>query len=144
MLAVAFAAGCGKSEGPLRVAVEGTVTVDGQPLKAGRIAFIPIAPAKGPAATGAITDGAFEVEAAKGAVVGNQRVEIDGEADPGFAIDDEAAYAKAHTERRGKVLPPNPIPPRYNRRSTLTKTVEADKPNKFEFTLETKATSASR
>ncbi|MCC7419721.1 MAG: hypothetical protein IT428_05540 [Planctomycetaceae bacterium] len=128
--------GCSKPEGPVRVAVEGKVTVDSQPLKTGTIRFIPAPPLQGPAATAEIKDGAYKIPKDLGPMIGEQRVEIDGDMNPGFAIDDEEAYAKAHKEKRGKVIPPNPIPAKYNRQSTLKARVDVDTRELPPFSLE--------
>lgn len=129
-------AGCSKQEGPVRVAVKGKVTVDSEPMKAGTIRFIPIPPLQGPAATAEIKDGAYKIPKDLGPIMGEQRVEIDGDMSPGFAIDDEAAYAQAHKEKKGKVIPPNPIPAKYNRQSTLKAKVDADTKELPPFSLE--------
>ncbi|MDP1796888.1 MAG: hypothetical protein Q8K78_05385 [Planctomycetaceae bacterium] len=114
-----FLSGCGRT-GPQRVAVRGTVIFDSQPLENGRITFVPMAETKGPAAVAVVQNGFFVFEKKTGPVMGKNRVEIESMLDPGFALDDEAAYAKAATKYRGKpVLPRDPIPETYNRKSEL-------------------------
>lgn len=129
-------AGCSKPEGPVRVAVEGKVNVDSEPMKAGTIRFIPVPPLQGPAATAEIKDGAYRIPKSLGPIIGEQRVEIDGDMNPGFSIDDEEAYARAHKDKRGKVIPPNPIPAKYNRQSTLKAKVDAETRELPPFSLE--------
>lgn len=99
LLALAVA-GCG-ARGPQRAAVEGTVTRGGQPVPYGRIVFIPQPPAQGPVASAIVVDGRFQLDRREGPVVGPNRVEVQIERPLGFALDDEAAYARA----RGRVQP---------------------------------------
>lgn len=129
LVALAACLGCGES-GPARAPIHGKVTVGGKPLSAGRILFTPIAPTKGPAASARITAGKFELPQAKGPIVGQNRVEVEGDLNLGFALDDEAAYAK----RRGRPLPPNPIPPAFNSQSTLSVEVKAGE-NTYDVTI---------
>lgn len=127
--------GCGSQQGPERLQVQGLVQLDGKPIPHGRITFIPKEQNAGPAASGVIADGRYSIPADAGAVVGRHRVEVESIPDPGFAIDDEAAYAKAHAERKGRVLPPNPIPAKYNQQSELRATVGKVGKNEFDFDL---------
>jgi hypothetical protein len=128
LMAVALA-GCGKP-GPPRAPVQGNVTVGGQPLAAGRILFVPLPPAKGPAASARVVNGEYRLTRADGPVAGQNRVEIEADPDVGFAIDDEAAYA-----RRGKPLPPHSIPLEFNRQSTLVAEVTPDQENTFDVAI---------
>ena len=78
MLAVAvlvLAAGCGgaPNDGPPRIAVSGTVTVDGTVVSHGSVFFSPRGPGKG--ANAKIVDGAFEVPS-NGAVAGVQSATV--------------------------------------------------------------------
>ena len=129
--------GCGKS-GPERVSVRGNVQLDSQPLKSGRILFIPVEPTSGPLASGRIVDGVYEISDTEGAVVGTHRVEIKADLNLGFEIDDDLAYAA----REGAPLPQNPIPDKYNRRSTLSAETSNDGPNEFDFALASEKPSA--
>jgi hypothetical protein len=72
VLALAALPGCG---GTGRVEVEGAVSYDGQPIKAGSIAFLP-AGGPGPKAGGAIVEGKYHVPAEFGPQAGPHRVEI--------------------------------------------------------------------
>jgi hypothetical protein len=126
-IAVIASVGCsGASEG--RAPIAGEVSVGGQPLASGRILFVPIAPNKGPAASAAVVDGRYEIDGDEGPVIGLNRVEI--EADLGVALDDEEAIA-----RLGGRLPPQPIPPQYNRNSTLSVEVLADTTNNYDIAV---------
>lgn len=124
--AIAVVVGCGQS-GPVRAPIQGKVTVGGQPLAAGRILFTPLAPNSGPATSAMITAGEYTIPQADGPVVGKNRVEVEAQLNLGFAIDDEAAFAK----RGGKPLPPNPIPPQFNRESQLVVEVVPGDANTF-------------
>jgi hypothetical protein len=129
-LAAVGSLGCSQ-EGPQRAPVSGRVTIGGQPLAAGRILFIPAAPTSGPAASARITDGTYRLSEAEGPVVGTQRVEIEADLNLGFAIDDEAAFAR----RAQKPWPKSPIPPAFGRESRLTVTIEAGCENQFDVAI---------
>jgi hypothetical protein len=128
--------GCGREEGPPRAAVQGQVTLDGQPVSEGLIRFIPSGGTKGPAAMAAIHAGAFALDREHGPIIGAHRVEIEATGHQGFAIDDEAAYV-ANVEKKGGRMPPNPIPDIYNRRSSLTAEISVEGPNELKFQLST-------
>ncbi|MDX1965683.1 MAG: hypothetical protein SFV23_00805 [Planctomycetaceae bacterium] len=142
---LSFAAGCGGADGPVRHKVHGAVLFDGQPMKTGIIRFLPDAQTKGPAGFGGITDGFYEIPSHEGLVTGRYRVEIEGQLELSFPIDDEAAYARAFTETKGKPIPPQPVPPEVNQRSTLTAEVMQDpQRNKFDFDLKLPAKSPKK
>jgi hypothetical protein len=127
--------GCGH-DGPERHAVQGGVLFDGQPLEAGQIRFVPTGETKGPAAVATISQGFYELPRRVGPVAGKHRIEIEGQIAPSFEIDDEQAYARVHAETKGKPLPPQPIPPKYNAKSTLIADVSNDdSANKLDFDL---------
>ncbi len=128
--------GCGGYDGPQRAAVRGHVTLDGQPLPAGIIRFIPTGGTQGPAATAVISAGDYELPEAEGPIVGSHRVEIEATDYYGFAIDDEAAYL-VNIEARKRGMPRNPIPEIYNRHSTLTAEVTNESSQQFDFSLTT-------
>jgi hypothetical protein len=138
-IVLAAVVGCGQS-GPVRAAIEGKVTVGGQPLAAGRILFTPIAPNQGPAASARIAAGQYKLAANEGPVVGANRVEVEADLNLGFAIDDEAAFAR----RGGRPLPPNSIPPAFNSQSTLTADVKAGGENSYDFAIPARGQSARR
>lgn len=130
ILACCVAPGCGKT-GPERVSIRGEVMLDDQPLKSGRILFVPKSPTAGPTAAGHIVDGVYEIADTEGAVVGTHRVEIKADIDLGFPIDDDVTFA----ELGGGPLPPNPVPQKYNQRSELSAETTARGPNEFNFML---------
>jgi len=131
--AVLFAAaGCG-NDGPPRVDVKGAVLVDGQPLKKGSIHFIPTDGTKGPEAGGVIKDGFYEITKKNGPVLGTMRVEIYDAVDPGFDMDSPEQFGK-HVRTK---LPKGKIPAKYNKKSTIKRTLTEDL-SKLDFTIETR------
>src|SRR5688572_26205830 len=75
LVAMLAASGCNDSG---LATVEGTVTLDGAPLKQGSITFTPIGQTKGPVAGGTIIEGKYRIDSEKGAAVGTNRVQIRG------------------------------------------------------------------
>jgi hypothetical protein len=69
-------AACHSNDGLGRVAVRGTVTYDGAPVKHGMITFRPVLRSTGPSAGTAILDGKFQITAEKGPTVGQHEVAI--------------------------------------------------------------------
>ena len=134
LLALAAAAlastGCGAG-GLSRGAVAGSVTIGGQPLAKGRILFLPLAPTSGPTVSAAIVDGQYRLSRREGPIAGRNRVEIEAALDLGFAIDDEAAFAR----RGGRPLPPNSVPPQFHRSSKLVCQVRAGEDNQFDVVI---------
>jgi hypothetical protein len=104
-LCVGVAGGC--NSGPPMGDVQGTVTVNGQPLSEGIVTFDPVN-GDTPSAGGPIRDGKFRVQVP----VAKQRVGIvsnviDREKTPPNASDDQIVMKKL-------------VPDRYNSKSTLT------------------------
>ena len=119
--------------GPTRVSVGGTIVVNGTPLPKGTITFVPTANTRGPKTSAPVTDGKYKLTRKRGPVPGKLRVEILAHQELGFALDDPEEFdAKAP-----RVLPGNPIPPRYNLQSTLIREAKSGHPNQFDFQLET-------
>ena len=135
-LLVLWTNGCSRPAGPQRVAVQGAILFGGKPLKVGRIRFVPTNGTKGPTAAASVKKGFYEFTAVTGPVVGKHRVEIESIPDAGFELDDEAAYAKAQKEKQTVPLPPQPVPPQYNERSTLVVSVDPRGDKKYDFNLE--------
>lgn len=122
-------AGCGDG----RVAVEGEVTFDGQPVEKGTIAFEP-ADGAGPMAGGEIQDGRYVLSGDAAVIPGEKIVRI---------------TAVRKTGRRLEAGPPEPpgtmvdeleryIPPEYNTQSTLTCEITADGRNQHDFAMESR------
>jgi hypothetical protein len=137
ILVIAAYVGCSSSEGPERVAIRGAVTLDGEPLPAGMIRFLPTGATAGPAGVAIIKNGRYQASAEEGPLVGRNRVEIEATDYFRFAIDDEAAFAAAASKRSTK-LPRNPVPAKYNRQSTLTVDIAAGQEKDVDFALKTR------
>lgn len=73
-------AGCGRTTGPRRYPISGTVTYAGKPLAAGKISFEPDTDRgnKGPGGYGDIVAGRYQTYRTMGAVGGPHRVVIEG------------------------------------------------------------------
>ena len=123
LLALAAMVGCGGSKRPepKRYAVQGTVTLDGQPLDGGVVYF------KTPE-TGAFES--FEVKAGKfegKAEAGKRRVEVN-------AFREESVQSGEMKVENKKNL----VPPQFNLQSTLTADVTEAGPNEFSFAVTSK------
>ncbi|MBW3543857.1 MAG: hypothetical protein KY476_26715 [Planctomycetes bacterium] len=135
LILLALGGGCGGGSEIERVSVNGKVTVDGRPLPKGSIVFVPVEGTQGPKAAGEVVDGVYELPESEGPVVGKLRLEIRSAQDPGFALDEPAQFQ----EHAPPQLPPNPIPPEYNERSTLVRETRSGEVNEFDFNLSTSA-----
>ncbi len=91
--------GCGESD-PERLAVRGAVWLDGEPLPAGRIEFLPRGDTRSPATTGVVQDGFYEFTRGQGPMVGDYRVAIHVQAAVAFDVTDDLAYATARATSR--------------------------------------------
>lgn len=122
-------AGCGDAAG--RQALQGSVTLDGEPLPKGVIQFVPLPGTNGPTAGGEIQDGRFSIKPDKGVFSGVFRVDITASRKTGEKVIDRISgeMTDAHAQF---------LPDRYNRRSELTAEVQEGGPNRFEFTLSSK------
>lgn len=126
-------AGCSQGEQFQRAPVDGYVSIDGAPLKAGSIRFIPAGDAQGPAAVATIDEGIYELPAESGPVVGPLRIEIEAINHFGFEVDDEAAYAKQVAG--GQKPPQNPVPESFNRHSKIVIEFPAEGQSNLDFRL---------
>jgi hypothetical protein len=125
-----WAPGCGQSADHWpRQPVSGKVTVDGQPLDSGEIAFVP--GGDGPAAGGLIQNGKYAIGRGDGPVPGPHRVLITSAKPTGKKIKDEADPKVLYDERA------ETIPARYNAQSQLTAEVKPGGSNTFDFALTT-------
>lgn len=139
LLVAIVLAGCGSS-GPPRGAIEGTVTVGGQPLPAGRIIFTPVSPNSGPATSARIADGKYLAKGGEGPVVGKNRVDVEADLNLGFALDDEEAFA-----RRGAAsIPPSPIPPNYGATAQLSVDIKKGETNTYDVPIPAAHTASYR
>ena len=130
-MSIAAAGGCGgESVEEIRGAVKGKVTLDGQPVKQGSIRFIPTAGTKGPEGGSRIQDGVYSIELENGAAIGKNRVEITANKPTGKKV--KSAMSDNVIDETEEA-----IPERYNKRSTLAKSVEKGT-NEFDFDLKSK------
>jgi hypothetical protein len=139
LLLVSLLAGCGSDAGgPQRSAIEGHVTLAGEPLPAGTVAFIPAEPAKGPTVFATIREGHYQLSQAEGPVLGPHRVEINPSLgfDPAAGANDREVALTEHLRANGPIVPPVRIPEKYNRRSLLTAVVTENGANTFDFPLD--------
>lgn len=129
LFAIALAACVGCSEGPQRIPVKGTVSLDGQPLATGSLLMTPLE--KGPVAGCDIKDGSFEMSGERGPGPGEYRVEITAYRPTGKKVYD--SDFNASTEALEAI-----VPARYNTASELTATVSAETENEFTFDLKSR------
>lgn len=128
-------AGCGGNDGPQRIAVSGTVTLDGTPMSFGLIRFIPRDEKAGPGAMAQIVGGEYKFDTENGPVVGTHRIEIEATDFQSFEIDDETAFALQMQTTGMSPLANNPVPAIYNTSSALTAAVTESGDQKFPFDL---------
>jgi hypothetical protein len=104
--------GCGQRDA--RIAISGTVSYDGQPVKKGIITFVP-ANGKGPTAAATIVDGQYSVKLAAGSKV----VKIEA-----FKVTGQRHYNKNPSspmvDQQEQILPP-----RYNTKSELAREISS-------------------
>lgn len=132
LLVAALNAGCGGSDPLGRRAVSGTVTLDGVPVKQGRIDFQPLQ--QGGVPSGAtISDGKYAIPEEKGLPVGKYRVTIN-------AADTGAVGGLGSDGLPGDVapVPKELIPAKYNTETTLTAEVGDKEPYEFNYDLKSK------
>lgn len=124
-----LSSGCGDTGN--RQAIEGTVTIDGQPLDEGQITFLPQEGTEGPTAGAPVHNGKFVVAQEQGVFAGHFRVEITAVRPTGKTIaDPETDQVIDDVEQY--------LPDRYNRESELTAEVKPGEINQLEFALETR------
>jgi hypothetical protein len=112
LLCVLLLVAAGVRSGPT---VTGIVRLDGEPLPAGWIKFVPIAGTPGPDAGAAIDEGKYQIE--KGLREGEYRVEIQGTRTMAQMVFDPAGPgAMVHNQ---KAI----VPPEYNQNSKLKERV---------------------
>ena len=118
--------GCGSSDG--RLGIEGTVTLDGNPLSTGSISFIPRAGTDSPTAGGSISNGAYSISAGQGLRPGSYDVRILASRKTGRQVMDKLGENMVDEIEQY-------LPTKYNRQTELSATVTADGPNTFDFPL---------
>lgn len=119
-----------------RVAVEGQVLLDDQPLQAGVILFHCGQGDDQMTAFGFIEDGVYAIAKNEGPLVGTARVEF--QSKPVSQEELEAALDAAIGTRKRPQLDVVTIPPQYGRDSELTREVTEHGDNRFDFDLRSK------
>ena len=139
LLTVMVLAGC-RGEPPesfTRVAIQGTVTLDGDRLDDALIRFVPTGQTAGPKSVYSIRQGEFSASARRGPPLGTHRVEIE-LTDPGeLAHDDEQILEQLNQQPRQRIAPPG-LPPIYHAQSELTAELAepgGGQPQQLEFSL---------
>jgi hypothetical protein len=128
------APGCSGSGDELpREAVSGTVTLDGQPLAKGAIQFNPVGGAGAVAAVGGgskIEDGQFYIARENGLVPGTYNVSINAA--------DRRDPAKPEMVGKGRGIPKELIPAKYNSQTTLKAEIKKGGTSDLKFELQSR------
>jgi hypothetical protein len=117
--------GCGHGG---RMSVEGTVTLDGQPLQKGSIQFNPLPGSTGPTAGGDIVNGKFAILPSGGPLAGHFQVQIKAVGLTGRKVLDPRSNTMVDEYAQC-------LPARYNSDSELKAEVVANGPNHFDFAI---------
>jgi len=117
--------GCGRSDGPKMIAVTGQITLDGKPLDAGSISFLPV-DGNGVPSGAKISGGAYRADVPPG----EKRVEIRAPK----VVGQRDAYQGDPNSPKVDIIEER-IPHRYNAQSELRAKV-ADKIPPIDFKLE--------
>jgi hypothetical protein len=123
--------GCNRGPAsPTRGKLEGRVTLNGQPVAAGRIRFMAIDP-NGMNVAAEIKDGQFSVPADQGPTKGKYRVE--------FSVLSSTKRRIPNDDVPGEFIEeaPETLPPKYHRDSTITQDYDPNNPQPLTFTLTT-------
>ena len=120
--------GCGGSG---RQAIEGTVTLDGQPLEQGYIRLNPKSGTSSPVAGAQIENGSYSIAPERGVFAGSFLVEITSMRLSGRKLADPET-GKAYAEKV------QVLPARYNKASELNIEVVEGEKNHFDFELASK------
>jgi len=121
-ICVALAIGCGKVDP--RVAVSGSVTLDGKAISGGIINFQPEAGSKSGSAGAGLENGSFKIPAEKGLLPGEYRVVIQAFEETDRMIEDL---------QLGKIRETVMI--RFQEEKTLRATVSKEGENRFDFPI---------
>jgi len=119
--------GCSKS--PTR-RVMGEVSYKGEPIKSGTIELVPIEGTDGPAVGGSITEGAYDVPAAKGPLAtGTYRVKL-------WAMRDTGKFPPGPRYPKSTTVRESILPVEYNIESKLEVKIDPNaNPNRIDFHL---------
>src|SRR5262245_13144757 len=127
--------GCGGSG---RIIVEGTVTMNGEPLQSGAISLIPISGQGVPAGT-EISNGVYRIRA-QGLLPGEYKVTINAFRGTGKKTWDGMGDSNAPASQKRYVVEMEQyIPARYNDSTELKATLVAGKANELKFDLQAPA-----
>jgi len=128
---LALFGGCSSAPiAPKRGKIEGKVTVNGQPVAAGKIRFMAIDPS-GTNVAADIKDGQFSVPEEQGPTKGKYRVE--------FSVPSATKRRIPDDDNPGKFIEeaPETLPRRYNYDSTITADYDPDNSQPLNFQLTT-------
>lgn len=117
--------GCGGNTNG-RLALSGSVTLDGQPLQEGSISFLSVGAAKKSMTGGAIVEGGYSIPAKEGLVVGTYRVSI--------SAADKSDATPAGLPANGQFFP-SLIPPEFEKANHQVE-VTVEGPNEFSFDIQ--------
>lgn len=129
--------GCGGDDSYPRAAVQGIVSLDGKPLREGRIRFVPIEGTPGQKVSVAVKLGNFAIDSKIGPAAGKHRIEIETTDFGGLAMDDEDAINRLEMQRTKRVKVTQ-VPAKYSRSSVLAETLSANELNELSFELTSK------
>lgn len=130
-------AGCGSSASVgERAGVQGDVTLDGKPLGAAVISFHGGEGKGKVVAVGLVENGKYAIDAKRGPLVGQARVEV--RAKPITEAQFDVAVTEAARRGTRPKLVVMEIPAKYGAKSTLTADVTATGENKFDFNLKSR------
>jgi hypothetical protein len=101
ILGAVLISGCGGGDGLERVALSGSVTLNGEPVPNGVVRFAPAAGTEGPMASAMITDGRYQVPRDVGPVAGNYEARIHAYQDPNSATKTSAAQPAIASDKLG-------------------------------------------
>lgn len=130
VLIVAGIMGCGEAP-PKRIAISGTVKLDGQPVERGSINFIPEAGSPNLPAGGEIKAGEYNLTADAGPSAGKYRVEIRWSKPTGKKVEMGSPAPKGTMIDEVKEA----IPAKYNTQSTLEREIGSEE-STVDFDLE--------
>lgn len=120
--------GCDQPAEPFfRVAIDGTVSLDEQPLDSAVIRFIPTGSTSGPKTSFEVRQGRFVASRENGPPVGTHRVEVEA-IDPRWQHDDEEAVQRL-TRSRTRKIERTRLPDAYRTNSLLTATFATPPPD---------------
>lgn len=131
MLPLALTLGCSETTGPQRVAVSGTVTLDGSPVSGVSVILNPLGP-DGLSAVAFVENGEFTLPEDRGPTAGSISVRFNPE-----GAELEEALERMQSNSKNPFQPVQ-IPECYQRDRAFEKTITETGPNRFAFELHSK------